>query len=130
MKLAQALVPAAVLVASSTPAHAQAKADPDPWFGPDKALHFSVSAAITGGSYGITSAFTDNLAARIAFGVGAGLLAGTGKELLDLAGLGTPSWKDFTWDVLGIAVGLGFAVTIDYAARGPSLVGAGARAAR
>ena len=124
MQIARALVPAALLLATPAAATAQTRPDPDPWFGRDKALHFGASAVITGGGYGITSAFSDSLALRIAFGAGAGLLAGVGKELLDMAGLGTPSWKDFTWDVLGVAVGVGFAVTLDYAARGPAIVGA------
>lgn len=28
------------------------------------------------------------------------------KELWDLSGHGSPSWKDFTWDVIGVATGL------------------------
>ncbi|MGC4114459.1 MAG: hypothetical protein QM765_07580 [Myxococcales bacterium] len=30
-----------------------------------------------------------------------------------MAGLGTPSWKDFVWDLLGTAVGLALAFGID-----------------
>lgn len=100
---------AAVVVAS--PARA---ADPDPWWGPDKALHFGLSAGIAGLGYGVTSAFTESRPVRIAVGASLGLAAGIGKELLDLAGLGTPSWKDFTWDVIGTATGVLLAFVIDW----------------
>jgi len=92
--------------------------DPDPWFGPDKALHFTVSGLVTGGGYGMTAIFSDRVATRIAFGAGLGLIVGAGKELWDLSGHGDPSWKDFTWDVIGTAFGVGIAVTIDLATRG------------
>jgi putative lipoprotein len=93
-------------------------ADPDPWFGRDKALHFGVSAGITGAAYGITALASDDIRIRIAFGAGVGVLAGAAKELADLAGLGDPSWKDFTWDLIGTAVGVGIAISIDIAVRG------------
>jgi hypothetical protein len=35
-----------------------------------------------------------------------------------MAGLGNPSWRDFTWDVVGTVVGLGLAWTLDMAVRG------------
>lgn len=92
--------------------HARA-ADPDPWLGPDKALHFGVSAAITGAAYGVTAAFTDDVRWRLGVATGVGLAAGIGKELLDLAGLGDPSWKDLTWDVFGVATGLVLSWLID-----------------
>jgi putative lipoprotein len=94
-------------------------ADPDPWFGPDKALHLTVSTLVAGAGYGMTSLFTDRIAARMAFGAGLGVAVGAGKELLDLTGFGDPSWKDFTWDVIGTAVGIGIAVTIDLAVQDP-----------
>jgi putative lipoprotein len=92
---------------------------PDPWFGPDKAAHFTLSAFIAAGGYGATGLFDDRLATRVAFGAGLGVVVGAGKELWDLAGHGDPSWKDFTWDVIGSAVGVGIALTIDLASRGP-----------
>ena len=93
--------------------------DPDPWFGPDKALHFTLSSLIAGGGYGMTALASDHIATRVAFGAGLGLVVGAGKELWDLSGHGDPSWKDFTWDVLGTAVGVGIAITIDLATRSP-----------
>jgi putative lipoprotein len=121
MKLRNALAAAplslaAWLVASSALAD---KPDPDPWFGEDKALHFTACGLISGTAYGVTSLATRSWPARIGIGAGAGIAAGAGKELLDLAGLGDPSWKDFAWDVFGTAVGVGIAITIDYATRGP-----------
>jgi putative lipoprotein len=108
---------AAALLAVSAPALA-APPDPDPWFGRDKALHFSVSAGIAGLGYGTTALFTSDLRIRMAFGGGVAIAAGAGKELLDLTGLGDPSWKDFAWDVLGTVVGVGISIAIDTAVRG------------
>lgn len=110
---------AAALLLAPAPARA-AEPDPDPWFGPDKALHFTLSGLIAGGGYGATAIFDDHLATRVAFGAGLGLVVGAGKELWDLAGHGDPSWRDFTWDVIGTAFGVGIAVTIDLATRSPA----------
>ena len=41
------------------------------------------------------------------------LTLGAGKELWDMTGRGDPSWRDFTWDVLGTAVGVALAVGVD-----------------
>lgn len=95
------------------PAWAQAAPDPDPWWGPDKALHFGVSAAIAGAGYGVTALFTDERPVRLAVGGGLALLAGGAKELIDLAGGGTASWKDFTWDVIGTVTGLVVSFLLD-----------------
>ena len=95
-------------------------ADPDPWFGPDKALHFGVSAAIAGGGYAVASPFFDEYGARAGLGAGLALTAGLTKEALDAAGLGRPSWRDVAWDVFGTAVGIGISLTIDYCVRSAS----------
>lgn len=92
------------------------RGDPDPWWGPDKALHFGASAAIAAGGYaGGALAGGDSLAAA-ALGSGLAIGAGIAKEMLDLAGLGRASWKDFTWDVIGTATGIGVALSIHLAA--------------
>lgn len=93
----------------------------DSWTGTDKALHFGISTALAAGSYGLGVALWPEpderwKAALLSTGVTLG--AGGAKELADLAGLGNPSWKDFTWDVIGLAVGLGLAFTFDLALRG------------
>jgi putative lipoprotein len=41
------------------------------------------------------------------------LAVGAGKELLDMTGLGDPSWKDFTWDAVGTVAGLALAWSVD-----------------
>jgi len=99
---------AAALV--STTAHA---ADPDPWFGPDKALHFGISVGLSAGGYGVSSLFLPKPYERAIAGGTFSLALGAGKELYDLSGHGDPSWKDFTWDVAGTAVGLGIALLVD-----------------
>jgi putative lipoprotein len=120
----------AVLLATSSPALAAPpdpqspapplapRPEPDPWLGRDKALHFTVSAVLAGAGYGLSALYTNDLRLRAAFGGGVSLTAGAGKELLDLAGFGDPSWRDFAWDVIGAFVGVGIAVSIDSAARG------------
>lgn len=93
--------------------------DPDPWFGPDKALHFGATFALSAGGYGVGVAVFEERWAGMALGAGIALGLGALKEGLDAAGLGHPSGKDFVWDVVGTALGLGLAVTFDAALRGP-----------
>jgi putative lipoprotein len=90
-----------------------AASDPDPWFGPDKALHFGVSAGLAAGGYAALSPWLDTRGERALGGAAFSLTLGAGKELWDLAGHGDPSWRDFTWDVLGTAVGVALAVGVD-----------------
>jgi putative lipoprotein len=92
-----------------------AAADPDPWLGPDKALHFGVSAGLAGGGYAVSALFLDRPWQRAVAGSAFSLTLGAGKELYDLSGHGDPSWKDFTWDVAGTAVGIGIALLVDAA---------------
>ncbi len=80
--------------------------DKDPWFGPDKALHFGVSVLLASGGYAASSPWLDTRTDRALAGGAFSLSLGAGKELWDLSGHGDPSWRDFTWDVLGTAVGL------------------------
>ncbi len=97
---------------------APARAEPDPWFGRDKALHFAVAAGIAGAGYGVTTAFARDRWKAFAVGGGAAIAAGVLKEGYDAAGHGDPSWKDFGWDVLGAAVGLVIAWGIDAGVHG------------
>lgn len=98
---------------------ASARADErDPWLGRDKALHFSASAVIAGGAYGGSALFTDDRATRAALGVGVGLAAGIAKEVYDMTGRGDPSWRDLTWDAIGVTMGVGVSLLIDWAIRG------------
>lgn len=109
MKLAL-LAPATLLLALTG---RSAHADPDPWFGRDKALHFGVSAALAAGGYAASSPWLDSRTERAIAGSAFSLTLGASKELWDLAGHGDPSWRDFTWDVVGTAVGVALAVSID-----------------
>ena len=95
-----------------------ARAEPDPWLGRDKALHFAAAAGIAGAGYGVTTAFARDRWKALAVGGGAALAAGALKEGYDATGPGDPSWKDFAWDVLGAAVGLAIAWGIDAGVHG------------
>ena len=95
------------------PRVAAAEPDPDPWFGKDKALHFGVSAGLASGGYGLASVAYDDRLPRFLWGGGAALAIGATKEGADSLGYGQASWRDFTWDVIGVAVGLGIAWLID-----------------
>ena len=90
-----------------------ARADDDPWLGPDKALHFSLSALIAGGGYAAAVPITDDRRWRLAAGAGLAIAAGAGKEIADRYDGGDASWRDFTWDLIGTATGVGIAWLID-----------------
>lgn len=81
-------------------------ADPDPWLGADKALHFSATFALSAGGYAAAALVTDDRAWRLASGAALGMGAGIAKELRDLAGTGNASWRDLAWDGIGTATGL------------------------
>ncbi len=85
----------------------------DEWLGSDKALHFGLSAGIAAVGYAGGALIWDSRGARIASGATLAVTAGAAKELYDLAGYGDPSWKDFTWDLIGTAVGVLAAFTVD-----------------
>jgi putative lipoprotein len=87
--------------------------DADPWFGPDKALHFGLSAALAASGYAVSSIWLDTRTERAIAGGTFSLTLGAGKELWALSGHGDPSWRDFTWDAIGTGVGLALAVTAD-----------------
>lgn len=116
------------LVGSAATAPRARAAEADPWFGPDKALHFSVSAALAGGGYGATAAIAEDRRWRLPVGATIALGAGVGKELYDLTGRGDASWRDLAWDVTGTVTGLAVAWLIDRLINLPT--GADARPAR
>lgn len=106
----------ALVLLAARPAHADPAPNPDPFFGRDKALHFGFSAALVGVGYGGAALVGfDHRADRAVLGASLAIGAGFTKEVLDAGGLGTPSWKDFAWDVLGTLAGLGVSISIDYA---------------
>jgi putative lipoprotein len=105
--------PLALSLALSLASRSAAASDADPWFGPDKALHFAVSAGLAAGGYAAVSPWLESRTERALAGSALSLTLGASKELWDLAGHGDPSWRDFTWDVLGTALGVALAVSVD-----------------
>ena len=89
----------------------------DPWFGRDKALHFGLSAVLGAAGYAAASPWLATKSERALAGGAFSLTLGAGKELWDLSGHGDASFRDFTWDVVGTAVGLALAVGVDALAR-------------
>ena len=88
--------------------------DPDPWIARDKAFHFDVSAGVAAATYAASAAWiVDARWKALAIGGGVTIALGGAKELLDLAGLGDPSWKDFAWDAIGTVAGLALAWGVD-----------------
>jgi putative lipoprotein len=113
MRLPLAALVLTGLTMSSAAARAQ---DADPWFARDKALHFDVSAGIAAAGYGVSAGWlVDARWKALAIGGGVALAAGAGKELLDATHVlgGDPSWRDFTWDVIGTVAGLAIAWGVD-----------------
>lgn len=98
------------LMTASWAAHAE-----DDWFGSDKALHFGVSVALAGGGYAASALVLEQPWQRATTGAAFSLTLGAAKELYDLSGHGDASWKDFTWDAIGTAVGTGIALLVDTA---------------
>ncbi|MFO0604220.1 MAG: hypothetical protein U0324_13645 [Polyangiales bacterium] len=109
--------PAACGLALALAAGAARAQSGDAWFGADKALHFTASALIAGGGYALGAGCFEATAPRVLLGAGLGLAAGVGKELVDLAGYGDPSWRDLAWDALGVGVGVTAAWLVDRALR-------------
>ena len=106
MKMKPALIGLVAMTVMGAGGAAVHAGEGDPWFGRDKAYHFSASAVIAAGGYGVTRSFTDDRPTCLAVGGALALTAGVGKELYDLSGRGDPSLRDLTWDVLGTATGL------------------------
>jgi len=104
---------AALVLAFSLASRSAAASATDPWFGPDKAWHFGVSMGLAAGGYAAASPWLDTRGERALAGGALSLTLGASKELWDLAGHGDPSWRDFTWDVLGTAAGVALAVGLD-----------------
>jgi putative lipoprotein len=113
MRKPTAVFAAAAVFALAAPAAAQ---DADPWFARDKALHFDASAGLAAVGYAASAGWlVDARWKALAVGGGVALAAGAGKELLDATHVlgGDPSWRDFTWDVIGTVAGLALAWGMD-----------------
>lgn len=85
----------------------------DPWLAGDKGLHFGVSVALGGAGYGASALVLPKRWQRAALGAAFSISLGGAKELYDLSGRGDSSWRDFTWDLTGTAVGVGLGYLID-----------------
>jgi len=107
--LAASLALAVSLLASP---RAQA-ADPDPWFGRDKAMHFSVSFALAGDGYAGAAGASKRTSVRLVAGAGIAFSAGIAKEVCDRSSGGDASWRDLTWDAVGTATGTLVAWLVD-----------------
>lgn len=119
MKRTRLLIVTAALVALPSAARA-ADPDPDPWLGKDKALHFGASSIIAATGYTMGAFVFDARGHALIAGAALAAAAGIGKEMLDLARYGDPSWRDLTWDAIGTVTGLATAWGVDLAARGVS----------
>ena len=80
-------------------------AERDPWWGQDKALHFSACFMLAGDGYAGASVFSKRESTRLTTGAGLALAAGTAKEVYDRYSGGDASLRDLTWDVVGAATG-------------------------
>src|SRR4051812_46076590 len=115
LALVRTLTIVAAFSAPSARAQQRDQPDADPWFGRDKALHFTASASLAAVAYAGASLATDDRPTRVAAGVTVALGAGLLKEAWDLTGHGDASWRDLTWDVIGTTTGVLFAYAVDWA---------------
>jgi putative lipoprotein len=103
------LAPCSLLFLAPCPA----AADPDPWWGQDKAVHFSACFMAAGDGYATAAVLSKQGSHRLLAGFGFAVAAGAGKELVDLTGGGDASLRDLTWDVVGGATGAAISWLID-----------------
>ena len=86
----------------------------DPWWGADKAKHFTICGLA--GAAGAFAARQDDRPDGAAFGIGMGVAVGlgVGKETYDDRIKGTGfSGKDLVWDLLGGAAGRWVVIGLD-----------------
>ncbi|CAN5925791.1 hypothetical protein BH11MYX4_BH11MYX4_11740 [soil metagenome] len=114
------MIAAAALGAVVALPSAARAADPDPWLGKDKALHFGAASLIAAGGYTLGALVFDARGHALIAGAALSAAAGIGKETLDLAGYGDPSWRDLAWDGIGMVFGVAAAWGVDLLARGVS----------
>lgn len=85
----------------------------DPWWGQDKALHFSAAALVASDGYAVASLVSQDEVIRASAGSMLSLAVGAAKEIYDGVGGGDPSLRDLTWDVVGAATGTALSWLID-----------------
>ena len=84
----------------------QAQAAGDAWWGKDKQKHLLLSSGAALATYAWLGFFDVEPSVRTGATALVVLGAGALKEAWDLLGYGHPSWKDMTWNLIGLAVGL------------------------
>ena len=104
---------ARILVLCGALGPAAARAQSDPWFAQDKALHYGVSTGLAAGGYAGSAFVLERPASRAAAAAGASLVVGLGKELHDEHARGAFSFRDLTWDALGALTGAGVGYLVD-----------------
>jgi putative lipoprotein len=104
-RLRIALLGAALLGAALGPLSARARAD-DAFFGADKSLHFSISAAAALTCELALDSFELPAPLHYPLALALPLALGFGIELFVYARGGQASRADLTWDILGVATGL------------------------
>jgi putative lipoprotein len=78
----------------------------DPWWGRDKAAHFTVSAALSAAMTHLAMEAGESGPRAHAEAVAAVLVLGAGKEAYDSRSGGTGwSWRDMSWNLLGALLG-------------------------
>ena len=77
----------------------------DPWWGRDKAIHFSASLILAGDGYATAATLTRRESVRVGVGASVAFAAGASKEVYDRYSGGDASMRDLTWDVVGAATG-------------------------
>ncbi|MBE2249269.1 MAG: hypothetical protein IAE78_06945 [Myxococcus sp.] len=106
---------AAVSILVAAPARA------DSWWGADKALHVSLSAGLALGATAVSAAWIEGPLERAAVGAAASFTLGVLKEVADGLGLGAPSLRDLTWNLIGAVVGATAAWAVERWLVGPLL---------
>ena len=87
--------------------------DPYTLTAPSLAIAACAASLLGAGGYAASSAWLGSRTERALAGGAFSLTVGAGKELWDLSGHGDPSWRDFTWDVIGTAAGVALAAGVD-----------------
>jgi len=85
----------------------------DPWWGKDKQKHLLLSSGAALATYMWLGCF--GLESSLRMGATSLVVLGAGalKEARDAMGYGHASWKDMTWNVIGLAVGLAVAWVVE-----------------
>lgn len=92
--------------------------DGRPWLTADRGAHFSVGLSLGLGTSAVASMWLPGVNPQAA-GLGVGVSAGLGKELVDLARGGRFDWVDAGATVLGALVGVGLHLALNLVFAGP-----------